>query len=43
METIKLEETEILGVVLSHEVDSSGTAVITLTLNVEDEWLWYEV
>lgn len=43
MVTIKLEETEILGVVPSHEVEGSGTAVVTLILNVEDEGLWYDV
>lgn len=42
METIKLEETEIYGAVLSREVGGSGTAVVTLTLNVDDEGVWYD-
>lgn len=32
MVTIKLEETEIPGAVLSREVDESGTAIITLRM-----------
>lgn len=43
MVTIKLEETEIPGAVLSRKVDDSGTAVVTLNLNVEDGELWYDV
>lgn len=42
METIKLEETEILGAVPSHEVEGSGIVVVTLILNV-DEGVWYDV
>lgn len=41
METIKLEETEIPGAVLSRNVDGSGTAVVTLTLTVDDEGVRY--
>lgn len=43
MVTIKLEETEILGVMLSHEVEGSGIAVVTLTLNVDVDGVWYDV
>lgn len=43
MEVIKLEETEILGAVPSHEVEGSGIAVVTLILNVDDEGVWYDV
>lgn len=43
MGTIKLEETEISGAVLSREVDGSGTAVVTLTLNADDEGVRYDV
>lgn len=42
MATIKLEETEILGAVLSREVDESGTAIITLSM-ADSERGRYEV
>ena len=43
METIKLEETEILGAVPSHEVAGSGIAVVTLILNVDEGMVWYDI
>ena len=43
MKTIKLEETEIPGAVLSREVDESGTAIITLRMVEDAERGRYEV
>lgn len=43
MVTIKLEETEIPGAVLSREVDESGTAIITLRMVEDAERGRYEV
>lgn len=43
METIKLEETEIPGAVISREVDESGTAIITLRMVEGVEHGRYEV
>lgn len=37
-----IKEAEILGVVLPHEVEGSGTAVVTLILNVDGP-VWYSV
>lgn len=42
MLTIKLEEAVIPGAVLSRKVDDSGTAVVTLSVNI-DEGVWYDV
>lgn len=43
MKTIKLDETEIPGAVLSSEVDESGTAIITLLMVVDAERDMYKV
>lgn len=43
MVTIKLEETENPGAVLSREVDESGTAIITLRMAEDAERGRYEV
>lgn len=43
MGTIKLEESEILGAVPSHEVEGSGIAVVMLIFNVDEGRVWYDV